>query len=61
MPLKKKKNWTSEDIKHVKSFRSTWSKTDKQAALIAQELLGSSFDITKSNGFMAWKAKSDSE
>lgn len=41
----------------VKQYLASLSHREKQTYEIAKEYLGSLFDITKSNGFLAWKAK----
>ena len=59
MKLTVKQHWTEEDMKDIKAYKKTWSKKQKHGMKIAQELLGSSFDITLSNGMKAWKASGD--
>ena len=41
----------------IEQYLASLSPKEKQAYEIAKEHLGSLFDITKSNGFLAWKAK----
>ncbi len=41
----------------IEQYLTSLSAKEQQAYEIAKEHLGSLFDITKSNGFLAWKAK----
>ena len=47
----------SDESKKVKKYVKSLSKKEKIAYAIAKEDLQSSFDITKSIGFLSWKKK----
>ena len=48
---------SSKENKQVKKYIETLSTKEKIAYAIAKEDLQSSFDITKSIGFLSWKKK----
>jgi hypothetical protein len=43
-----------------KEYLTTLSEKEKHAYAIAKDHLGSSFDLSKSNGFLQWKATKES-
>ncbi len=47
----------SDENKQVKKYVKSLSEKEKIAYVIAKEDLQSSFDITKSIGFLSWKKK----
>lgn len=46
-----------KNMTEVEQYLQTLTEKEKQAYQIAKDHLGSLFDITKSNGFLAWKKK----
>ena len=55
--IKKPVSDTADD--DIKQYLSELSEIHKDAVKIAEDHLGSSFDIIKSNGFKAWLARKE--
>jgi hypothetical protein len=57
MNQNKNKNQNLEQYEQLEKYLATLNELEKNAYLIAQQHLGTSFDIERSNGYKEWLKK----